>query len=744
MSIFRELKRRNVFKVAIAYLIVGWLLLQISDTLVPALRLPGWFHSGVAFFVIIGFPIALIFAWAFEITPEGLKKEKDVERSRSITHITGRKIDYIIIAVLILALGFFAFDKFVLDPSRDAELVQATTQEVLERASKSGKSEIPEKSIAVLAFTDLSPEGDQEYFSDGISEEILNVLARIPDLHVTSRSSAFTFKGKGLDIPTVAEQLGVAHILEGSVRKAGTRIRITAQLIDARTDKHLWSGIYDRELDDIFAVQDEISAAIVEALKKRLGLQVESPPKAIAAKNTEAYDAYLRGRHLVVQRTRATIEGSIRELEKAIALDPEYALAHAELAIATLLLRRGQYGGLTITEAIARAAPHADKALVLEPTLAEAHAATGFVLWVQGNLEEALTQFRLAIQINPNYAIVYNWMGIVLDADLGRYAEGFAMKEMALRLDPLSIPAIFNYVGALIERNRLDEANREQEKLASIAPRFYASAKGLRTSLGGKWADAVLAELDGLQINPESAWSRDNLTRQFAMIGLEQEALAISNAPLPEVLSMLGRPAEAVTTAEALLAKDPVSLAAHRRLGLALAGAGDYARAQPILEEMWRRSGGWVTSYGLFRNSSAVALIAIRRAAGDEAEANELVVAIADNVRRYREAEVTGDNISLNVDYEEGLVAYLAGERVKGFALIDQSVEDGFFIPQKEAYLQELYDEPAFAPIKAKQEVRMARERERFLTIVCTDNPHAVVWQPSQGTCERFAAAGRN
>ena len=605
----------------------------------------------------------------------------------------------------------------------------------------------PDKSIAVMAFENMSGDPEQEYFSDGISEDLLNLLAQVPELTGDLTFLVVYLQGpRTLRSPRLRQQLNVAHVLEGSVRRVGNRVRITAQLIEARSDSHLWSESYDRKLDDIFAIQEEISAAIVGALKEELGLQVEAVPRVIAAANTEAHEAYLRGRYLVVQRTEATVGGAVREFEKAIALDPEYALAHAELAMSTVLL--WLYGSdVTITEQVTKAAPHAERAMALDPTLAEAHAATGIVLDYQFNWEEALTHYRQAIQINPNYSIVYSWMGTILGWNLGRYAEGFAAYETALRLDPLSIDNMSVYIQALFDRNRLDEADREMEKLASIAPAWHAILRGFRTSLGGKWANAVLGGLDALRIDPEYERGKWHLSLHFARIGLEKEALAIWEYPYPAVLGMLGRPRDAATTAEARLAEDPISYYAYSGLGLALASAGDYGRARPILEEMWQRSGGRVTGLmGLFRINRAAALITIRRAAGEETGVGELVAAIRDNVRRYREAGITRFNLrsGTSADYEEGLAAYLAGERERGLALIAKVAEDGYFIVPNEAYLQALYDDPGFAPIRASQEARQARERDRFLAIVCTDNPYAAVWQPAEGTCEQFAAAGRN
>lgn len=718
MGLVAELRRRNVLRMAVLYVVAAWLVMQVAEVIITLANLPDWIGKAILGLLALGFPIALIFSWFYEITPEGISLETDVEPGESITHVTGRRLDFLVISLLCAAVILFAYDKWWTPGP-------------------------PEQSIAVLPFENISADPEQEYFSDGISEELLNLLAQIRELRVISRSSAFTFKGKHVDVPTVAEQLNVAYVLEGSVRKAGDRVRITAQLIDARTDSHLWSESYERKLDDIFAIQDEISAAIVGALKKHLGPDVEVSPRVIAAANTEAHDAYLRGRYLVVQRTRATVEGAVREFEKAIALDAEYALGHAELAIAILLLRRRGYGDLTNGEAIARAAPHAEQAMALDPSLAEAHAANGFLLYFQENVEGALAQYAHAIQINPNYSIVTSWMANLLD-DIGRYEESFPMREAALRLDPLSKPAINNYVIGLISRNRLDDADRELEKIASIYPSLYAGARGELTSVGGKWANALLGSLDALRIDPDSVGNRWGLTWEFAALGLEQEALTISQSTRPVVLRMLGRPGDAITTAEARLAEDPTRLLSRRDLGLALAAAGEYARARPILEEMWHWSGGLITPSAAFPADSAAALIAIRRAAGEEAEVGELLEAIRDDVRNYHEAGITRANLRNSVDYEEGLVAYLAGEHERGLALIAKGAEDGYFIPQSEAYLQVLYDDPGFIPIRESQEARQGRERERFLDIVCTDNPYAVVWQPAEGTCEQFAAVRVN
>jgi hypothetical protein len=276
--------------------------------------------------------------------------------------------------------------------------------------------------------------------------------------------------------------------------------------------------------------------------------------------------------------------------------------------------------------------------------------------------------------------------------------------------------------------------------MASIDPVFYADGKGYLMAIGGKWANLLLGDLDALQINPES--SRRALPNDLALLGLEREALSEFETINPEILHVLGRPKDAVLMAEKRVAANPLSVYYRRDLGLALAAAGDYVHARPLLEEVWQRRGGQVVLEGLMQIRHAAALIAIRRDAGEEIGVDEILAAIKDNVRRYRETGYTNGTWYVSADFEEGVAAYLAGEREQGLVLIAKAADDGVFILPNEAYLQTLYDDPGFAPIIARQEARQARERKRFLDIVCVDNPYEAVWQPAEGTCERFAAEG--
>jgi TolB-like protein len=324
MQLYQELKRRNVFRVAIAYLAGSWLLIEVAETIFPLFGFDDTPARIMVIVLAIGFPLFLLFSWVFEFTPEGLKKEKDIDRAASVTHKTGKQLDRIIIILLALALGYFAFDKFVLEPARVVDLVEETAQQARSDALVESYGD---QSIAVLPFINMSDDAGNEYFSDGISEELINLLAKIPKLRVISRSSAFVFKGEKISIPEVAKKLNVAHILEGSVRKAGNQVRITMQLIEARSDTHLWSETYDRTLDNIFAIQDEIAGTVVAALKLTL---LGDAPMAEEI-DPQAYTLYLQARHIINTSKSRQSEQAEQKLRQALEIEPAFMPALWEL-----------------------------------------------------------------------------------------------------------------------------------------------------------------------------------------------------------------------------------------------------------------------------------------------------------------------------------------------------------------------------------------------------------------------------
>jgi len=432
MSFIEELKRRNVIRVAVAYVIVAWLLLQVSDTLVPALRLPEWFHSGIALVLIIGFPLALIFAWAYELTPDGLQKDKNVDRSEAMTRVTSRKLDFIIIGVLAIAVGFLLVDKFYLN----------------DQAGTPGESdETIRQSIAVLPFMNISD--DPDHFADGLSEELMNLLAKNPDLRVAGRTSSFAFKGQTPDFQEVGEALSVNYVLEGSVRRSGDTLRITAQLISVESGHHLWSETYDEQMSDIFQIQDAVAGEIATQLKIRL-----MPESIRPTQNIDAYALYLQavaisswnwGMDELVQ--------SIELLDRAIALDPDFAKAHALRAQSYWNVPRD----LDPEEARQMTYESASRALQLDPTLVLARplmaAREGGMRWV-----EYMEMMDRAVAEEPeNIRLLLNHCSDLLET--GYFQDALQIARRVVSLDPL------NRSGYYYSGNALSAMGRRQESI---------------------------------------------------------------------------------------------------------------------------------------------------------------------------------------------------------------------------------------------------------------------------------------
>jgi TolB-like protein/Tfp pilus assembly protein PilF len=430
MGLLTELKRRNVVRVGIAYVLLAWVVIQATDTVGPALNLPDWTLSVVTWFGIVGFPFVLLFAWAFEMTPDGIKLEKNVDRSQSVTHRTGRKIDIVIIGLLAIALLTVVF--YNRDPGTDTEQATATS------TVSSGYD-----SIGVLPFQNMSSDVEQDYLSDGIAEELLNALAKLKNLQVAARTSSFAFKGQNQNITEIGKKLNVDTVLEGSVRKSGNRLRITAQLIDASNGYHLWSETYDREIADVFKIQDEITAAIVEALLPHL--EIGEAPEIVQAEATslEAYDAYLQGRHKLRQASSDSYRVALSSFRAATELDPTFAPAWAARALTVMYLRETDfYGEIPRDEARLLARNNIDRALDLDPTQADAYIAEAMLFADDYDYEEALQSLDKAITINPNLAEAWTWRARILGR-FGRIREARKNMLKALELDPLDAGTAF-------------------------------------------------------------------------------------------------------------------------------------------------------------------------------------------------------------------------------------------------------------------------------------------------------------
>jgi len=499
MSLFNELKRRNVFRVAIAYIVVAWLVLQVADVVLNNIASPGWVFQTLLFFLAIGFPFAAIFAWAFEMTPDGLKREADVDRSESITPQTGKKLNLMITAVLVLALGYFSYDKFVVSTKRDEALVEATTQAITEQAAT--QTEEPtetDKSIAVLPFVNMSDDAGNEYFSDGLSEELLNLLAKIPELKVASRSSAFQFKGEKFDLKEVAKKLDVAHVLEGSVRKAGNQIRITAQLIKADDGYHMWSETYDRSLDNIFVIQDEISAAVVAALK--IELLGEAPKSQVV--DPEAYALMLKARYLHAQWSKENFEKAIEASKQALEIEPGYAEGWASLSVIYLTQTQSGYRDLDEGVALARAA--VTKALTLNPDLASAWARLALIQcqfdwdWVSAD-----ASIQKALAIEPDNIKVINAAGTVAGA-MGELDDALMHYKQILVTEPLDLIGLYNVADVLLLQGKLQESENYFRQVLELNPEDWGTHTRLaiimlkQGRLEEAWSELML-EVDPIQ-----------------------------------------------------------------------------------------------------------------------------------------------------------------------------------------------------------------------------------------------------
>ena len=629
--------------------------------------------------------------------------------------------------MLVFALGYFIWERqgLVEAPATTA----AGDGETTETHDAGG---VHGASVAVLPFVNMSADPEQEYFSDGISEELLNLLAKIPDLRVPARTSSFQFKGQNLDIADVARQLNVAHVLEGSVRKADVRIRVTAQLIEAETGYHLWSETYDRELTDIFAIQDEISASIVDALSDTLGIKAEAAPHAEAAANPDAYNAFLFAQHLIKKRTKADIEAAITHYETAVELDPNYAPAHAGIGLAwrLLLASRATYGTLSLEETNARALPHLERALELDPDLPEALGAMGLALDAQERYEEAIGYYERALAINPSQTDIRNWYSDALST-MGRQRDSVAEIEKAYELDPLSLLTMYNYTITLLDMRQFDTVAPVLERLSQMDPARGAQLRSDILRVQGKAAEGAIEMFRGVDLDPTSLRLRALASFRLANFELHDDALLFW--PYPDrLLPIVGATADteyALELAQQQFEDDPTDPGNVEALAWSYFWAGDTEKGLTNAQR-------YLDSQGDYRRSidgtnRMFILDAWRR--GDKEAALERAAPLEAMNDSDLEAGVDNPFIYLS----KAVFLFMRGETQASLDRLDLSISRGIELSlfvERTFDIMGWNDLPDFAERRRLLEEDGRSERTKFLAVACGPDGFSS-WQPSAATC---------
>ncbi|HMB61362.1 MAG TPA: hypothetical protein VKN35_15725 [Xanthomonadales bacterium] len=711
---FEELKRRNVVRVGVVYLVIAWILAQVADLMLENFEAPGWVIKAILLVLIIGFPISLVFAWAFELTPEGLKKERDVDRSQSITHKTGRRLDFAIIGILLIAVAFLLFDRFGDSaPEKGSEPFSKTA--ALEQMGDDGKRALTpfRKSIAVLPFVNMSDDASNEYFSDGISEEILNALAKVKELKVAGRTSSFAFKGENQDLRQIGETLGVEHILEGSVRKAGDRLRITAQLIQVNDGFHLWSESYDRELDDVFAIQDEISQAILSELKTTL---LGDEQIASTQTQTGAYENYLLARQRIYDRTESSLLMAEDLLSKAIETDPEYAPAYAQLGIATMLLSDENYGSIPNSEAGARALPLIERALELDPQLAEAMAARGLYATVfELDLPKGVEWLEKAVATNPNLTIASVWLALTLET-MGDTQGAIRIYEAAHERDPFHPVTQNNLVVDYTITGQNERALALLERAREVqgtTPEIQKSEADIRVNQG-ELAIAITEAEAAHKANPQNGPLM--LTLGFSyLVALDPERALTVNTPRVQILALhqMGRTEEASILGFEQAAAGRV----WPEFFQVLAENGQSSELVEFVESRWASLDDYEAIYPPNEANGAFMMAFIAQAygqSGDESKFNDAMTRLEDGLNHQLRQGANNPFFH----FTRGFHSMLAGDRESAVDYLETAFSKGFGFsfndPRAWTVFTPLNGDPRYESAKAGMVEHINAERQKL------------------------------
>lgn len=503
-NFFAELKRRNVYRAAAAYGVVGWLLVQIATQVFPFFDVPTWAIRMVVVVLLLGFPVALVVAWIYELTPQGLQKTDDIPPGRPIARNLGRKIDFAIIGVLLTVIAFMAWQHF--------------------GGGSTTTGNGPTKSIAILPFVDLSQSRDQEYLSDGITEQLIDSLSHLRNLLVVARTTAFSFKNKSGDIRDIGRQLKVTHVLEGSVRRANGKVRVAAQLVDVATGFDAWSETYDSTEQDLLFLQSDVAKKVASALQIELHLAETTQLAKPLTQDPAAYDLYLRGRYLLNKRTIDSIRKALALFQEAVAKDERFALGRVGVADSYILL--GKIGAMPGQEAASLARPEVTAALALDSQLAEAYVSRAILLtdfdWDWPNAD---ADFQKALTLNPNSADAHHWYARHL-GQMARPEKALHEIDAALKNDPLSAPIRVAKGKILFDAHRYAEAVEAFKTALELEPSFASAYQGLAqayTQLGDQ-ANALEAATKYVELSKRSGWALLELAYVYAVAGNRAES----------------------------------------------------------------------------------------------------------------------------------------------------------------------------------------------------------------------------
>ncbi len=712
MSFFAELKRRNVFKVGIAYTVASWLLLQMVDLVLENMNAPDWIMQVFMLGLAVGLPIAIIIAWAFELTPEGIKLEKHVDRNQSINQHTGHQLNRGIIMILSMAVVLLLTDRF-----RDEIFGEPEPDDI-----KSESTDItlddpvivePEKSIAVLPFVNMSSDPEQEYFADGISEEILNSLAKVSELKVAGRTSSFAFKGKNEDLLEIGKVLRVSYILEGSVRKSGNRVRITAQLIKVEDGFHMWSETWDRELDDIFVIQDEMSTAILSQLKTQL---LGEQQIATTQTDTRAYELYLLAKQRIYERNQASLEMAIALVTEAIEIDAAYAPAYAQLGIAKMLVSDRNYGVLPHALAGEQGERALEMALQLDPQNAEALAGMGlYFRSFELDHQKAVEMLQRAISINPNLPNANTWLAQELGS-AGEIRAALKLREQTFKRDPLHAANFSNLQQTYVILGQSEKALEMLDGLHDYLPSdaILLSDYGQVKLMTGHLAEAQLLLQQSHENEPLNVVNR--IWYGFALMSSRQYELMAEIAPdfiATWALSRLGRSEEAL-----ILGKQATATGRNPNIYFqVLLENGRFEELIQVLESRWPSldefSKDWPGRHGYgYGNMASIAQA--YRELGNQEKFDDAMVRLKDSLDS-QQAE-GADNRSLS--FSLARYAMLTDDNDAAIGFLEKAFQQGGYLDTENEtafpIFKPLNGNPRYEAAKAAMVERLNEELKKM------------------------------